>query len=82
MTSKEALEIWAKRKLDDEGVPYSEGDTITVQDETFDDGYCETCSWPYEALTIRLNGKRVYKGYEEISGILDELIAIASEDMK
>ena len=34
---------------------------VETNEEIRDDGYCETCSWPYHVLIVTVNNETVFK---------------------
>lgn len=80
MKSEEVIEIWAKRKLVESGVEFSETSDVNVREEEISGGGCETCWFEYTDLSIYVDHHMVLRtGNESFSEILEELLEIASE---
>jgi len=76
----EVLNQWGREILLKRGIEVSEDEKIVVDLGTYDEGYCETCS--YVVGTINISVANDYRREVEIfdsnfSDILNELIAIS-----
>lgn len=80
MKSEEALIVWAKKYLDEDGYKYDDSSEIKVFEKNFTMGYCDTCFYDYTSVVISVDGKVIETYFGDFGDLLDELIEIASEN--
>ena len=64
------------RYLESKGVDVPDGASVSLEQYTAYEGYCETCSWEEERARFKVDGITVYEERSDLPSMLRNLLAV------